>query len=96
MERKLMNGRIVVVDRGFYRDEALVDVYFKNLEDAHSLSRFWASYENGVISDKPGNKFKVLETWALGTRPETPHTLNNYPPKHLVEQWIEIFKEDLT
>jgi hypothetical protein len=91
-----MNGRIVVADRGFHRDEAVVDVYFENLADARSLSRFWASYENGVISEEHGNKFKVLENWALGTRPETPHTLNKYPPKHLVEQWIEIFKEDLT
>jgi hypothetical protein len=93
-----MDGRIVVVDRGSYRDEEVVDVYFENLEDAHSLSRFWASYENGVISDDRGNNFKVLENWKheTVTYPETPHTLNNYPPKHLVEQWVEIFKEDLT
>ena len=96
MERKLMDGRIVVVDTGDFKGGKFVDVYFRNLDDAHSLSRFWASYENGVISDEIGNKFKVLKNWAFAKRSETPHTLNNYPPKHLVEKWVEIFKEDLT
>ena len=98
MERKLMDGRIAVVDREEVLGVEVVDVYFKTLDDAHSLSRFWASYENGVITDSNACNFKVLENWKheTVTYPETPHTLNNYPPKHLVEQWVEIFKEDLT
>lgn len=67
-----------------------LDLYFSNLEDANSFSRYWATVEGEEVTDKIGCRFKVLKNYTGGTHP---HTLNHYPLREVLDAWMALFEE---
>lgn len=85
-----MKDRIKVVAKS---DHGKVDVFFSDLEDANSLSRYWATVEGGEVREDSTCKYKVLLNYHTGTD-AFPHTLNYYPPREVVEAWMAIFEDE--
>lgn len=48
-----------------------LDLYFSNLEDANSFSRFWATVEGEEVTEERSCRFKVLTNYAGGIHPPT-------------------------
>lgn len=87
-----MKDRIIVnVWANRESDGETLDLYFSNLEDAHSFSRYWATVEGEEVTDKVGCRFKVLKNYTGGSHP---HTLNHYPTREVVDAWMALFEED--
>lgn len=87
-----MEDRVVInvwANRG--NDGETLDLYFSNLEDAYSFSRYWATVEGEEITEERSCRFKVIPNYTGGSHP---HTLNDCPKREVVEAWMALFEED--